>query len=504
MKESDELFQLIHSMSRSEKGYFQKFASGNTDSANKNYIRLFELINDQKEYDEEKIKTRFKNEVFIKQLHVTKNYLYHLILKSLRNFHSRSSIDTQLIEYMRDAELLFDKSLHKHGKKVLVKAKKLAYTNERYPLLLQIIRIEIKVADAVTNKNLLAEEKEILSRLENLNLYRSLSARLNEKLLASNKIRKAEDLKAIDKIISDPLLSDEKNAICLDSKIYFFNIYSNYYELKEDYKNSYNYAKKFVTLLEQHPQQIRLHFKNYLMALNNLCIRQLNLKKYTESRETIEKIRLLPDHYSDTISEDDAASIFITLYSLETDLDIKSGVFRKITGMVKDIENGLKDLDNSIYISYKMAVWFNVAYLYFGTGEYKKALPWLNKIINTEETGLRKDIQACARLVHLLIHYELEDMDTLNYIAKSIERFFYKGHWIFGYEKILLDFIRKLSKADDTKQLKELFIHVKEQLLQLEKNPQERISEYFDFISWLDSKINKIPFQEAYRKRQKI
>lgn len=504
MKESDELFQLIQAMSRTEKGYFKKFFLKNADAGNNNYIRLFEFINELKEYDEAKVKSHFKKEVFIKQLHVTKNYLYKLILKSLRNYRADPSIDAQLMEYIRDAELLFEKSLYDQCKKILVKAKKHAYSYERHLLLLQIIRMEIKIYNAASDSfhDLLKEENTLLQLLENINRFRRLSAQIDEKLLTANKARTKEHIKALDAIMKDPLLKNESNARSFDAKVYFYNIHSNYYLLKEDMENSYRYAKGWVELMEKHPEQISIFIGNYITALNNLCIKQLNLQKYKECKEVIKKIKTLSEHYSFELTEDVAAIIFITSWSLETDLYVKTGAFSEITTVIKDLESGLQRLDEA-HLPYKMSIQFNVAYLYFGRKEYKKALPWLNKIIHTEKTEVRKDIQACARLLHLIIHYELGDLDTLEYIARSIDRFLLKGDWLFRSETIILEFVKKLPEMQD-KQLKEMFTRVKDQLIELEKNPEERISEYFDFISWLESKIDKIPFQEAYRKRQKI
>ena len=79
MKPSTELFQLIKSLTKSEKRYFK--LSSSLQSGEKNYLKLFEAIELQNEYDEEAIKEQFKAETFIKHLPSEKNHLYNLILK---------------------------------------------------------------------------------------------------------------------------------------------------------------------------------------------------------------------------------------------------------------------------------------------------------------------------------------------------------------------------------------------------------------------------------------
>ena len=75
MKSSDDLYQLIKSLTNNEKRYFKLFAS--LQSGKKNYLRLFEAMDKQQVYDEGKVKEPFKGEKFINHLPSEKNYLYH-------------------------------------------------------------------------------------------------------------------------------------------------------------------------------------------------------------------------------------------------------------------------------------------------------------------------------------------------------------------------------------------------------------------------------------------
>ena len=57
MKPSTELFQLIKSLSKSEKRYFKLTSS--LQSGDKNYMKLFDAIELQDSYDEQEIKINF-------------------------------------------------------------------------------------------------------------------------------------------------------------------------------------------------------------------------------------------------------------------------------------------------------------------------------------------------------------------------------------------------------------------------------------------------------------
>ena len=72
MKSKELLFELIKSLSKSEKRYFKVFTSVHKES--NNYVKLFNAIHDQNEYDEDALIEQFKNEDFIRQFSVAKNY----------------------------------------------------------------------------------------------------------------------------------------------------------------------------------------------------------------------------------------------------------------------------------------------------------------------------------------------------------------------------------------------------------------------------------------------
>src|ERR1051325_3085259 len=104
---SDDLHKLISSLSMQEKRHFKMFALATyTRNGQNNYIRLFDTIAGQPQYDEEKIKKQFKGETFIKHLPSEKNYLFSLIQKSLRQYHSQTNIDVTLKQLLIDAEVL--------------------------------------------------------------------------------------------------------------------------------------------------------------------------------------------------------------------------------------------------------------------------------------------------------------------------------------------------------------------------------------------------------------
>jgi len=124
MSASNDLFRLIKSLSPSEKRFFKIYSSRHVIGEENNYVKLFDIIDKQKQYDEAEIRKHFNNNPFVKYLSKSKAYLHQLILKSLTSYYSQITIDAKLKEQLRQVEILYHKALYDQCIKLLRKVKK--------------------------------------------------------------------------------------------------------------------------------------------------------------------------------------------------------------------------------------------------------------------------------------------------------------------------------------------------------------------------------------------
>jgi tetratricopeptide (TPR) repeat protein len=144
---------------------------------------------------------------------------------------------------------------------------------------------------------------------------------------------------------------------------------------------------------------------------------------------------------------------------------------------------------------------YNKAYSYFGIGDYKKALSFINEVLNDNEQNLRQDIYSFSRLLNLVLHYELENYDFLEYVIKSTNRYLSKYERDYKIEDVLIKYIRKLSKVSSPKASQEIFVAMNKEVNILMQDHQERVVlEFFNIEAWIDSKINKTSFSESVQK----
>ena len=128
----------------------------------------------------------------------------------------------------------------------------------------------------------------------------------------------------------------------------------------------------------------------------------------------------------------------------------------------------------------------------------------MNEVLNDNEQNLRQDVYSFARLFNLVIHYELENYDFLEYVVKSTNRYLSKHERDYKIETACIRHIRKLAKGQSSSQRMETLEAMSEEINELLKDHNERVVlEYFDIAGWIKSKIDRTAFQEVVQANAK-
>jgi len=508
MKPSTELFQLVKSLSKSEKRYFK--LSSSLQSGEKNYMKLFDAIELQGEYDEAELKRNFSKETFIKHLPSEKNHLYSLILKSLRGFYSDKSAAAILQEQLRNIELLHDKALYKECSKIIRKAKKMAYDYEKYYFLLDLIDWEKTLVEeeylmGVFGKDLnklVDEERECLERLRNLAEYQMLYSKINYVFRRGGYSRNDEEQAIVDEIANYHLIIGKNTALSTKAATACYYIKGLCASTERNLEATYTNFMKVVTIMENNPMIMMELPKRYVKALNNVMVSFMDQKNWENCSAMIQKMKGL-SNLKGFESVDIQLQLFTFPHNTELLVCLSKGDFEKaINTVIPAILKGITAYDGKINNEEVMLFYYNISRAYFGVGDYKNALKYINLVLNDSEVGLREDVYTFARLVNLIIHFELGNYDLLDYTIKSTKRFVTKSLKNYKFETVFLKDFKKLLKNKDVAVMQKFFIEFKSELVEVLKDPYEKAAnEYFDFISWLDAKIENKTWEEVIRSK---
>ncbi|MEP7146133.1 MAG: hypothetical protein ABI792_03900 [bacterium] len=496
------MHKLIKSLSKSEKGYFLKFAKKNA-LADKQYLKLFKAIDIQEGYDEKKLKDELKAEAFVQQLHVAKKYLFKMIMKVLYLYESEHSLNYKFSSDINIISNLYNRGLYKDSLKYILKSKEQAYSVEKFDCLLELIRWEKYIVVALSPSDisenleeLCNEETNILNVLSNLIHFRKLHTQMSSLMRTGGSVRAKNEESSFEKIINDPLLKSLQCAMSYEAKLLYHQVYLIYFQAESNDKNTYEYSKKFIEYMITQPQRLNEFAKEYILGMVASLSSSFNLGKYEEANSIIKNLRKFRIK-----SEEQKEYIFFSTYILQFMISIVKCEFENIESAITEAEIQLKTIERKENNVTQLILYQDIFYVYFALEKYDKSLEWLNKILSSK-SEVRQDIHSIANILNLIVHYELNNLELLNYAVINTYRFLYKRKRLYKFEEIVLKFIRKISKTFD---IKEDFRFLRSQVLKLADDPYERIPmEYFDFISWLDSKISGKSFLEMKKLKKDL
>ncbi len=496
---SDQLFQLVKSLTKAEKRYFKIYVTRLKTGKDAKFLKLFNYIDKQKTFDEKII---IKKEKSFKpsQFSNLKANLYKQILRSLRNTTSSEDLNMSIREMLDYSKILYNKCLYDQCFKILEKTRMLAEKYERPAVLFDIIEFEKNLVGNFIKTNiqekvneLTIEGEQTLNKLKNINTFTNLSLNLYAFYLKIGYIRDQKDFGIANSFLYSTLPIFKEDSLSFEEKIHLYHSLTSYHFFIQDFNRAYEYSQKWIDLFDKKSESVISRTEMYLKAVNSLLKAQNKLYKYNEFVATVKRFDEIKKNKTVYFSYNIKLILFkyasfnkINQYFMLGDFD--EGV-KIIPPMAKELEKFSIKMDfHSIMIYY-----YKFACLYFGCDEYQKASFWLNKIINAKDIDLRADIISFARILNLICHYEMENIDLVDYYIKSTYRFLLKKQDFHIFQKHILKFLRRLgyiSRFELTDAFKELY----EQLLPLTNDPYEkRAFIYFDIISWLESKIQNRP-----------
>jgi hypothetical protein len=504
-KASNNLFELIKSLNKSEKRYFKVFSSRHTIGDENSYIKLFDFIDGMDEYDEEKVFAHFKGKPLLNKFSITKGRLYNNILKSLDTFHSTSSIDAQIFRQIHSAEILYNKGLYKHAEKILKSAEKQAVKHQRFNLQLELKQKQKKLIEneLYTEVNsgqisqIYEDEKEILNELGLYNHLWCIKSHLFQEINRSGKVRDEKEIARLKELMDELGALDVKNASTKSLYLYHHS-QSAYYFAVNDLELSHYHLQALIGLLEKDMILAKEEPNIYFSALTNIIYISRRIKNYKDAQSYLSKLKGLSTNGK---SIDLDIKYFSSIYSLELSLLRDTGDYKKAIELVPQIEEGYRLYGAHISSLRKAYLDFQVGVIYLCLGEYSKALQWINNILNEPKIDQKQDIYCFAQLINLILHFELDNKRFLPYAINSTKRYLKNRNRIYKFEELFLKLITQISKSSNVFDVQDRLAGIESELEKLKNDPKEQIVfEYFDFLVWVKSKTSQKSFLELKQK----
>ena len=496
----DPLFLLIQSLTKSEKRNFKLYARRLQSGVDTMFISLFDVLSKLDNYEEEKIFKKIKGLTSV-QLSNTKRHLYKQILISLRLLYAQKNIDIQVREQLDFARILYGKGMYLDSLKMLDKVKELALDHNRDILALEVLEFQKLIEErhitrsrSVKNKveDLIDEAQRTSEVIASTCRLSNLKIKMHGWYIQIGHIKNDKDRLIVEEYFRSNLPVVNEANLGFFEKVYLYQSYVWYYFILLDFKQCLVYAKQWVQMFTKNPKFIAEDPALYMRGLAYTLTCSFNIKDKRTFEKHLGIFEQFENEFADKLDTLSMQLLFLYLSTAKINRHFLLGTFKEGVKLVPIIEKQFKKYAPLLDVHRTMVFNYKIAYLYMNNGDYNKALDYLNVIINLEAGHLREDIQSYARIMQVVSHYEMGNMNLLPYLIKSNFRFLGKVKELNKLQKESLDFFNKIINIPDS-EIKQAFKEFIKTLKNISHDPYEKRSFlYLDMLSWANEKMKKI------------
>ncbi len=507
-QKTDDLLKLIASLNRAEKRHFRLFVKRNQQANTEIlFLQLFDILERTGEYDEEYLLRRIKG-IKKSQLSNLKAHLYKQLLTSLRLLNRNKDEEIVLREQLDYARILYNKGLYRQSLDVLEKVKKRALEIEMHTTALEVAQFEKLIEGQYITRSIEGRAEELSNQCGELTQYitatdewSNLALRLYGLYLKIGLVSNQRDFDMVKTFFAGQKPKGKYKQLDFWGKVYFCQSYAWMHLMCHEMPQSYRYSDRWVQLFREEPSMIEVNAPLYLKGIHNKMASLFSMWQYGKFVEELHHLDLFPHQFDLTNNVNVKGLYHLYQFDHQIRKHYMEGTFREGLGLVPQIMEVIHD-DRYNWDDHRVMIFqYRIACLYFGSGDNDTAIDYLNEIINQRSPNYRSDIQAYARILSLICHFEMGNVQLVEYQVKSVYRFLAKVEHLQETQQLIFRFLRRIPKMQE-EQLNGEFIKLKAKLDRVKERPFEtRPFTFLDVPSWLESKIEGVTVQEVIRRK---
>ncbi|AXT21070.1 hypothetical protein D7030_08685 [Flavobacteriaceae bacterium AU392] len=504
--QKDNLFLLIKSLTKSEKRQFKLYVGRLDINSDSKFLNLFNFLEKSLTYNETEILK--KGIVKKQQLANVKVHLYKQILISLKLNPLHQNVRSQIREQLDFASILYHKGLYKQSLKILGKSKEVAILNQEKNLAYEIVELEKVIESQYITRSISGRANELITQAKEFSEKNVLTSKLSNlslqlygMFLKTGYVKNKEEHQQVRDYFNDNLPEYNIKELEFREKLWLYQSYLWYSFLTQDFLACYKYSSKWVNLFYDNKNMIAINPVFFLKGNHYLLEALFFNRQYYKFKQALINLENFSKEKEFPKNENIVSLTFLYTYTNKFNLYFMKGSFKEGLAFVDEVLEGLKKHKNRIDEHHIMVFYYKIACLYFGAGEYRKCILYLEKITSNKSLSMREDLLCFSRILNLIAHYEAGLDYNLELLIKSTYKFLIKMKDLYEVQKEIIIFLRNLGDVYPH-QLKKQFASLYEKLKPYEEDPYERRAFlYLDILSWLKCKIENIPVDQVIKEK---
>lgn len=511
------LFDLVKSLSVAEKAYFKKYAYKQQSNPKDNpYMRLFDAIDKQESYDEDKLLKKFAHDAIGQKLSAAKNYLYQLILDCLTMYDAAGeSLRHKLRQHIRHIEVLIDRGLFEQASKKIETTRKLLHPDNiinQYSWHIELINLQLEILPYKTEvfearMQLQDEKSYILTVVTNSQSYYNLylkSLHLLEQTGDKQLAKHHRQAEQFERIVAHPLMADINLALSFNPRLFFCNTWFNYHLWRGDYTQALYYAQLQLAQFDT-PMLQTSNVQKYMIAYKGVLLALTRLHDFEQFDATVESATRWYEANVRYITPESVNTLQDVLYGSPFDAYYQEKNYSRAIALIPQIKvylsNPFAQRQKGNNLHYRLCI----AALYFYEHQYDQALEELNALLDDKDFDTVPIIHGTARILHLLIHLELHNELLLESLGRATYRFLYQTDLNYQVETAIVRFLRNVAQYPNRKAFNEGLRQLRDKLQTWHDDEFER--EAFvriHYLEWINSKLAGCTVREWQQKQNNM
>jgi tetratricopeptide (TPR) repeat protein len=494
---STDLFRIIHSMTSAEKRYFKK------DTKDSNTSDLFDIINDQEEYDEDLVKKKLKDESFAKNLKVHKNRLQQILLKNLRAYHEEKTAQSKIKVLIENGEILLKKQLYDLAYAQLDKALKLCENYEEYELMLLILGIQARMA-SYFKEMLPAEETPMVQMekcaaiIQNYVQHALISKKILHFLNSETAdISVPEIFKYIYNLLQEEVENKGRDPLSPIAERMYLHSVALMYNAQGDFEKAYEHTKEILKRFEENEYIVKEKNAQYFNCIVNhltFCARSNRLKELEQWVNKAQQHAKKNDHLMPNM---------IYVYNCFIEALRWAQNYPKIKAFVEtDLEDLIQeyDLGEQFITKATLALAFEA---YMALGENDKAGNILLQLLEKKQQ-LPKDMLYTFYIMELIYHFSQGDYMLIENMVAAHQKRLRRNNENLPFFEAAISFFKKVSTTAVFDQKTHFQLHKTALPKYEEDGIYFTLNQYFRYPVWLEANERKLDFGRLLETKKSV
>jgi hypothetical protein len=504
---SDFLWRLIHSLSSSEKLFFKRNYTVTTTGNERLYIKLFNAIALQKNYNEEAIIKKFTPQLTRKNIASQKHYLLQLISDAIVEYDSRSSVGHAIYKQMLLIRVYRKKGLLTEAHSVWKKAVTRARQTESYAVL-NLLKAEYEKMILSSSVHISYDEMHSIFKGHLITHTQYAGLITLRDIYAEVLLLKRTAHFDLENTIKEKTLAllqqVETHRSALETKSFWLR---HYYHLSKatllyllnDIPSSFPLLQQALTEWKKNPSFIETNGEHYIELLYMINYAGILHGSYS----------YVEDAFNLTINNQlvdktQRANFEAVKYLALNKVYNKTARYYEVEKLVKSMKTKYRQWEPVLNADLNRTVNFSLGIASFVLEQFDDALYFTKRGALYFKDGTREEQISVGQVLLLLIAYSLNNSRIFDAQYRSTYTYFYKRKKKHPFESALVQCLRRTFYMKDVKAKIEEYKTALEVFMQnKEDHVQQQSFAIFNYPGWLTSKIRRIPYRRYVEEKVK-